>query len=68
MARHKDGNWNLGDTVKTWDEAQVAILMDIRDELKKLNRNAVCGRYQTRIAEDAIIRIDKRLQKRFKTK
>jgi hypothetical protein len=34
--RHKDRIWRLPDPVKTWEEAQVAVLMDIRDELKAL--------------------------------
>lgn len=37
MARHKDANWSLGDKVTTWDECQLSVLMDIRDELKTTN-------------------------------
>ena len=41
MARFKDGNWNLEATgngcIKTWEQAGIAVLMDIRDELKALN-------------------------------
>lgn len=46
MGRHKDGNWNLGEPVMTWEEASVAVLMDIRDELKQLNRIFACPNFQ----------------------
>lgn len=34
MARHKNACWTLHDPVQTWDECILAVLMDIRDELK----------------------------------
>lgn len=38
MARHKDVNWNLPEGfIETWEQANTAVLMDIRDELKRLN-------------------------------
>ena len=39
--RQKDVNWRVADdagNVASWDQAQVAVLMDIRDELKALNQ------------------------------
>jgi hypothetical protein len=45
MARHKNGDWNLHDPVKTWDEVHAAILMDIRDELRTLNRLLACPNF-----------------------
>jgi hypothetical protein len=38
MARHKDANWSVPDNPYCWEQAMVAVLMDIRDELKALNR------------------------------
>jgi Tfp pilus assembly protein PilO len=39
VARHKDANWDLsGPAVKRWEEVNAALLMDLRDELKELNR------------------------------
>lgn len=35
MARYKDIDWNLDDC--SAEVAQIAVLMDIRDELKRLN-------------------------------
>lgn len=37
--RRKDVVWNTGDAGQhpTWDGAKLAVLMDIRDELKQLN-------------------------------
>ena len=47
MARYKDANWNLtAPNVQTWDQAQVAVLMDLRDELKKLNAVLACPNFQ----------------------
>jgi len=38
MARHKDADWCLpGPKLDTWQQVEVAVLMDIRDELKRLN-------------------------------
>lgn len=45
MARHKDFDWNLPDgtlqadgcRTYNYDIIQIALLMDLRDELKKLN-------------------------------
>lgn len=36
MARYKDRAWNLPDSL-TWEQVHVAMLMDVRDELKALN-------------------------------
>ena len=50
MARFKDSNWNLtqisGGKIETWEQAQIAVLMDLRDELKELNRVFACKRVQ----------------------
>lgn len=46
--RRKDANWIVGDDtgkVQSWDEVQVAILMDIRDELKRLNAVLHCPNF-----------------------
>jgi len=46
MARHKDKNWNLPTpAVDTWEQASAAILMDIRDELKRLNTLLNCPNF-----------------------
>ena len=41
MARHKDADWNLvtlpNGRVETWEQAGIAVLMDIRDRLNVLN-------------------------------
>ena len=40
MARHKDAGWNLSEPspgrIDTWEEAGIAVLMDIRDRLDVL--------------------------------
>lgn len=46
MARHKGADWNIPDPVKSWEHVQTAILMDIRDELQRLNRTLDCPRFQ----------------------
>jgi hypothetical protein len=44
MARHKDVNWNLPDRVTDYNEVHTVLLMDIRDELKAINRQLGCYR------------------------
>lgn len=42
MPRRQNENWNLPDAI-TWSHVPIAVLMDIRDELQKLNRLLHCG-------------------------
>lgn len=73
MARHKDANWNLGDKVTSWEEVAVSVLMDIRDELKHINRRLDCpstsrAAYAAAESANALRRIDKRLAKKIALK
>ena len=48
--RRKDRTWivtddSTGARVGTWDQVQVALLMDLRDELKKLNALLHCHNF-----------------------
>lgn len=47
--RHKDVDWgmsrNLNGTL-SYDQAQLAVLMDIRDEMKRLNQLLYCSHFQ----------------------
>jgi hypothetical protein len=46
--RKKDLNWSVADdsgSTRSWDEVQVAVLMDIRDELKRLNTLLHCSNF-----------------------
>jgi hypothetical protein len=46
--RQKDANWQVAEQdgrVESWEAAQVAVLMDIRDELKRLNSLLHCGNF-----------------------
>lgn len=45
MARHKNGNWDLLETQPGYPGAQLAVLMDIRDELQTLNRLLACPNF-----------------------
>lgn len=50
MARFKDWDWNLittadGRSAASWDQAQLAILMDIRDQLRTLNALLRCPNF-----------------------
>lgn len=49
MARFKDVNWNLaqapGGAPATWEQVQLALLMDIRDELRRLNGLLHCPNF-----------------------
>lgn len=48
------------------DGAKLALLMDIRDELKELNNKLDCFRVRRML--DTVQRIDKRLSKRIEIK
>lgn len=61
MARHRSAAWTLNDPVKTWDEVQVAVLMDIRDELQALNRVMQCS--NVREGFISLQRIDRRMER-----
>ena len=46
--RFKDIDWDLADDqgrVGTWERVEIAVLMDIRDELKKLNFLLHCNNF-----------------------
>jgi hypothetical protein len=47
--RFKNVEWHLpadeNGNIKTWDAAQMAVLMDIRDQLQALNRLFSCGNF-----------------------
>jgi hypothetical protein len=53
MARYKDFDWNLPEGVKNakggmehgWQSIHSALLMDIRDELKRLNSLLYCPNF-----------------------
>lgn len=53
MPRHKDMQWNLpeGSTTTTgsrshlWESIHAALLMDIRDELKRMNEILHCSNF-----------------------
>lgn len=49
MARFKDQDWKLPvnerGNLSSWDLVPIAVLMDIRDELKKLNRVFECPNF-----------------------
>jgi glutamate mutase epsilon subunit len=66
--RHKNAAWLIqaADKDGKVDSVTVtnAVLMDIRDELQQLNRTMSCHRVAS--MADAMIRLEKRLAKKFK--
>ncbi len=46
MARHQNGDWTLPERLQAWDQAAVAVLMDLRDELQRLNALLHCSNAQ----------------------
>jgi len=50
MARFKDVNWtlpaNTDGSIKSWEAVNLAVLMDIRDQLEVLNRVFACPNFQ----------------------
>lgn len=45
MPRYRERNWELPDQIQ-WDLVPIALLMDIRDELQRLNRVFACPNFQ----------------------
>lgn len=47
MRRDKDRDWDIHDELgkTTWEKVPIAVLMDIRDELKTLNRLLHCNNF-----------------------
>jgi hypothetical protein len=66
MPRWSGINWNLPDGNLSTGDAQLAVLMDIRDELKELNNKLACFRVRRML--NTVQRIDKRLAKRLPLK
>jgi hypothetical protein len=70
MARHKDFDWNLpdgkrtadGKTTHSWEAVHASLLMDIRDELKRLNSLLYCRNFLD--VPHTLKRIDRRLAKK----
>ena len=48
MARHKNLSWTLpeGTPYHSWESIHAALLMDIRDELQRLNAAIWCENFQ----------------------
>lgn len=46
MARHRNANWEFPDKIVNYEQAGVAVLMDIRDELRKLNSLLSCQNFR----------------------
>lgn len=63
--KHKNVDWSLPTNERgaltDWQKVEIAVLMDIRDQLQELNATLGCYRLQ-RMSDD-IHRIDRRLQK-----
>lgn len=67
MARHKNAEWDLpGPKIGTWEQIQVAVLMDIRDELQTIRYLLECPNVQAGVI--AMARLDKHVRKRFPIK
>jgi hypothetical protein len=62
MARNKDVEWTLPDKLDNWTQVNTAVLMDIRDELKKLNSLMHCSNVIGGFR--ALQRLDRRLAKK----
>lgn len=70
--RFKDQNWTIPQSdsgTVSWDGVTVAILMDIRDELKKLNALLHCSNFVTipTIMREVAVNTKPKKRKRKKT-
>ena len=59
-----NANWETPKDGMTWEHATIEVLMDIRDELQKLNGTFACHRFQG--LPTVLARIDRRLQQNMK--
>lgn len=66
MARHKDADWNLPNLIGTWERVNTAVLMDIRDELYRLNRILGCLNFARMPHDIKQIRLNTTKRKRKK--
>lgn len=70
MRKHKDVDWTLPTSqtgaLTDWQKVEVAVLMDIRDQLRELNETLRC--YRVRRMCDDVNRIDRRLAKHMPLK
>lgn len=63
MARYANRDWSLPESgLNTWEQVNVALLMDIRDQLRSINARLSC--YRIPRALDAVTRLDKRMARR----
>ena len=46
MRRHQNIDWTLPEGTVTWEQTQTAVLMDIREELQRLNALLRCRNFQ----------------------
>lgn len=45
MARHRNIDWSFPENLTTWDEVHCAVLVDIREELRRLNSLLNCPNF-----------------------
>lgn len=68
MPRFKNVDWDLpqeaSGSIVSWDALHAALMMDIRDELKKLNALLHCQNFTE--MPHTLRRLDRRLAKKFK--
>lgn len=68
MARHKNANWNIPEKCTSWEQAYMAVLMDIRDELQAIRRLAECPRIPRALDAMYEMGVDLRRRKRLAAK
>jgi hypothetical protein len=67
MSRNKDISWTLPESNNmSYEAAQLAVLMDLRDELKRLNGLLHCSNFLAIPARLEAIRINTRKKRRVK--
>lgn len=69
MARYKDADWSLPEgKIETWQQVEIAVLMDIRDELKAINRKLDCPNIQQMFADLRAMGVEARAARRTRLK
>ncbi|WP_448043766.1 hypothetical protein [Bradyrhizobium liaoningense] len=67
-SRHKNANWTLPTSGVSYAGAQLAVLMDIRDELQAINRALGCYRIPRALDAMHDLGVEARRRKRLAAK
>lgn len=66
--RRKNADWSVGERITDWEQCQLAVLMDIRDELQAIKHLAQCYRIPRALDAMYELGVEARRKKRLAAK